>query len=183
MFLPEVSCPRGGSWTTSRSCWHASVGGCCKAGRRCVLAPVTRRPASTLPAQRHAERQRESPLQGLGQVPKDRVLFGINRVVSSTCAAVAEFNSGVEATMRHLCSVIGVTPGLRLLGSAEKVDIRRCQQAERQVAASSKAASQPRRRLLERLLDAWLDVLAELPVLLRQNRRQLIMLLAASRLA
>ena len=70
---------------------------------------------------------------------------GINRVVSSTCAAVAEFNSGVEATMRHLCRVMGVTPGLRLLGSAEKVDIRRCQQAERQVAASSKAARRARR--------------------------------------
>ena len=47
--------------------------------------------------------------------------------------------------MRHLCSVTGVTPGLRLLGSAEKVDIRRCQQAERQVATSSKAARRARR--------------------------------------
>ena len=30
---------------------------------------------------------------------------GLQRVLSATCAAVAEFNSGVEVTMRRLCDI------------------------------------------------------------------------------
>ena len=69
----------------------------------------------------------------------------VHRVLAATCAAVAEFNSGVEVTMRHLCDVMGVTPGEHLLASAEKTDARRLQQAERQTKASTKEARRARR--------------------------------------
>ena len=46
----------------------------------------------------------------------------VHRVPSATCAAVAEFNVGVAATMRHLCEVVGVAQGQQLMASAEKTD-------------------------------------------------------------
>ena len=48
---------------------------------------------------------------------------GIERVVSATCGAVAEFNAGVAARMRHLCDVMEVPLGTHLQASAEN---RRC---------------------------------------------------------
>ena len=33
---------------------------------------------------------------------------GFHRVLSATCAVVAEFNVGVAATMRHMCEVMGI---------------------------------------------------------------------------
>ena len=64
----------------------------------------------------------------------------VNRVLSATCAAVAEFNVGVAATMRHLCEVIGVAQGQQLMASAKNTDARRLQQADRQMTASTKKA-------------------------------------------
>ena len=69
----------------------------------------------------------------------------MHRVLAATCAAVAEFNSGVEVTMRHLCDVMSVTPGEHLLASAEKTDARRLKQAERQTKALTKEARRARR--------------------------------------
>ena len=59
-------------------------------------------------------------------------------VLSATCAAVAEFNSGVEVTMRHLCDNMGIASGERLIASAEKADRKRLHEAERQAEASKK---------------------------------------------
>ena len=69
----------------------------------------------------------------------------VHRVRSATCAAVAEFNVGVAATMRHLCDVMGIAPGEELLASAKRRDARRLQQAERQMEASTKEARRARR--------------------------------------
>ena len=69
----------------------------------------------------------------------------MHRVLSATCAAVAEFNVGVAATMRHLCEVMGVAQGQQLMASAEKTDARRLQQAERQMTASPKKVRCARR--------------------------------------
>ena len=69
----------------------------------------------------------------------------IHRVLSATCTAVAEFNVGVAATMRHQCEIMGVAPGQQLLASAEKTDARRLRQAEHQVEASTKEARRARR--------------------------------------
>ena len=69
----------------------------------------------------------------------------VHRVRSATCAAVAEFNVGVAATMRHLCDVMGITPGEELLASAKRRDARRLQQAELQMEASTKEARRARR--------------------------------------
>ena len=66
-------------------------------------------------------------------------------VLSATCAAVAEFNVGVAAAMRHLCEVMGVARGQRLMASAGKTDARRLQHAERQMTASTKKARCARR--------------------------------------
>ena len=69
----------------------------------------------------------------------------VHRVLSATCAAVAEFNVGVAATMRHMCEVMGIIPGDQLLASAEKTDARRLRQAEQQMQASTKEARRARR--------------------------------------
>ena len=70
---------------------------------------------------------------------------GIERVVSATCGAVAEFNAGVAARMRHLCDVTEVPLGTHLQASAEKADSQRLSQAQRQAAASTKEARRARR--------------------------------------
>ena len=67
--------------------------------------------ALMLHARRHAECEQESSLQGVSPIPKDGICQLINQVVSSTCAAVAEFNGGVEAIVRHVFSIMGVTLG------------------------------------------------------------------------
>ena len=74
--------------------------------------------------------------------------IGIERVVSATCGAVAEFNAGVSARMSHLCDVMEVPLGTHLLASAKKADSRRLRQAQHQAAASTKEARRARRRLL-----------------------------------
>ncbi|MEG7524040.1 MAG: hypothetical protein M3H12_13215, partial [Chromatiales bacterium] len=70
---------------------------------------------------------------------------GLQRVLSATCAAVAEFNSGVEVTMRRLCDAMGIASGERLVASAEKADRKRLRGAEQQAQASTKAARRARR--------------------------------------
>ena len=70
---------------------------------------------------------------------------GLQRVLSATCAAVAEFNSGVEVTMRRLCDAMGIASGTRLIASAEDADRRRLLEAERQTEASTKTARHSRR--------------------------------------
>ena len=48
---------------------------------------------------------------------------GLLCVVFATCAAVSEFNSGVQATMQQAYDVMGITSGPQLVASAEKVDL------------------------------------------------------------
>ena len=55
-------------------------------------------------------------------IPKDGICQLINQVVSSTCAAVAEFNCGVEAIVGHVFSIMGVTLGSPWLGRLTSVD-------------------------------------------------------------
>ena len=69
---------------------------------------------------------------------------GLQRVLSSTCAAVAEFNSRVEVTMRRLCDTMGIASGERLIASAKKADRKRLHEAERQAEASTKTMRQAR---------------------------------------
>ena len=59
-------------------------------------------------------------------------------MLSATRAAVAEFNGGVEVTMRRLC----IASGERLIASAEK---KRMREVERQAEASTKTARRARR--------------------------------------
>ena len=54
---------------------------------------------------------------------------GLQRVLSATCAAVAEFNGGVEVTMRRLCGTMGIASGERLIASAEKADRKRMRES------------------------------------------------------
>ena len=78
----------------------------------------------------------------------------VHRVRSATCAAVAEFNVEVAATMRHLCDVMGIAPGEELLASAKRRDARRPQQAELQMEASTKEARRSRLSLPWSMLPA-----------------------------
>ena len=70
---------------------------------------------------------------------------GLECVVSATCSSVAEFNAGVEATMRHLCDVMHVPSGVHLLSSAQKADRLCLSQAKHQVAAATQVARRARR--------------------------------------
>ena len=67
---------------------------------------------------------------------------GLQRVLSATCAAVAEFNSGVEVTMQRLYGTMGITSGERLIASADR---KRVREAGRQAEASTKTARRARR--------------------------------------
>ena len=78
----------------------------------------------------------------------------VHRVRSATCAAVAEFNVEVAATVRHLCDVMGIAPGEELLASAKRRDARRPQQAELQMEASTKEARRARLTLPWTMLPA-----------------------------
>ena len=66
-------------------------------------------------------------------------------MLSATCAAVAEFNSGVEVTMRRLCGTMGIASGEQLIASAEKADRKRMQEVEQQAEASTKTARRARK--------------------------------------
>ena len=70
---------------------------------------------------------------------------GLERVLSATCSSVAEFNCGVESSMRYLCEVMQVPSGAHLLSSAQKADRQRLRQAKRQKAAATKEARRSRR--------------------------------------
>ena len=69
----------------------------------------------------------------------------MHRVLYATCAADAEFNVGVAATMRHLCEVTGVAQGQHLMASAKNTGARRLQLADRHMTASTKTARCARR--------------------------------------
>ena len=71
---------------------------------------------------------------------------GLQRVLSATCTAVSQFNSGVQLTMQHLCDVMGIAPGVHMTASAEKADTMRLRGAKRQAKESTKTARLARKR-------------------------------------
>ena len=65
---------------------------------------------------------------------------GFQRVVAATCAAIAEFNQGVESTVARTYDTMAMDSGINLRLSAAKADARRLQQSRRQVMDSTRAA-------------------------------------------
>ena len=65
---------------------------------------------------------------------------GYQRAVIATSAAVAEFNGGIELSLRRMCAAMGVVSGERLVVSAVKADGRRLLQSQHQVTASTREA-------------------------------------------
>jgi len=61
-------------------------------------------------------------------------------VIAATCSAVAEFNSGVELSVRKLSEAMGIVSGKAMVTSAKKADVQRLRQSLRQAQASTKEA-------------------------------------------
>ena len=66
---------------------------------------------------------------------------GLERVAAASCAAIAEFNSGVELSLSKQCEAMGIESGWRLLASAKKADTQRLKQSFHQH-EGSEASSQ-----------------------------------------
>ena len=65
---------------------------------------------------------------------------GYQRVVAATCAAIAEFNQGVESTVVRTYDIMAMDTGINTRLSAAKADDRRLQQSRRQVLDSTRVA-------------------------------------------
>ena len=50
---------------------------------------------------------------------------GLERLTAATCSAIAEFNSGVELSIRKLCEVMDIVSGMQMVTSAKKADAQR----------------------------------------------------------
>ena len=80
--------------------------------------------------------------------------FGLPRVVSATCSAIAEFNQGIGSTISHSDEIMGMPIGKQLRTSAAKADSRRLQQSVRQLQASTMEARRARRMARVRARDS-----------------------------
>ena len=70
---------------------------------------------------------------------------GLERLTVATCSAIAEFNSGVEISIRKLCEAMDIVSGIQMVTSAKKADDQRLKQSLRQARSSTKEARRARK--------------------------------------
>ena len=86
MLLPGGTRYRGADVTpTPYKSTHISVGGSREASERGIRATLSRRSTDPLLAWADTEPKRKSALEGLGQVPKDRICVCASRSVCHMC--------------------------------------------------------------------------------------------------
>ena len=141
----ESTCHRAAAWSTSCECAHTHL----SADVARHVKPVYARLAHDDLLSRCLLGKTQNVNESLHskvwtKCPKTNFV-GLERVLSATCSSVAEFNCGVESSMRYLCEVMQVPSGAHLLSSVQKSDRQRLRQAKRQKVAATKEARRSRR--------------------------------------